>query len=986
MTQDLPISQLPSITAAADDDQFVILDTSDGGTFKISLADLAAFINLGADGETAIAIRSIIYDDTAHRIVINYVDGTSLTSDSILGATGERGPPGEDGAAGAAGEQGPAGAKGDKGEKGDKGDQGDTGPAGEGSDIANLRFDDQSFTGEGTEESPIDISPEAVSESGFTYPDRQSETVAIDKTSTVSETGRINIAVFPGRQTQDRGDYMAVASVNLTASNRTSFQRQQILVLRGGYNGTEIGRFDIDLSSPTNIEFENNTVHGVYFVFEWQDSRPVKMSINVVISDIVKTDKGPLHDPVISLINTEIRKQNPANDIDDLSSLVQINTRNLEAVRQITDNIDLEPTAVFEQIGFQIHDTAYVDALDPADDTAPTAYRYDSSRYARPNKFLYVQSKYIGVLIRDIDGNPIHADLIASRGDRTDYFVYQLHISDLQIISVWQSHVVRRLAITRQVEANAAAIARLQGSVSDLTGRVDDNAISARQRVALTGLTRHLIPATEQVNLVDGVVVKTILTPPQENTPASSDPSIQYTGVDLDATLDNKNEAGDLDFALPVKRTTFSGRHATDAGDHFQKIELNGWAAAGDYLDKVFVVKMDFKIYADHATKDARLFDWSINFGRICLDLRFEEDRINLVFNSTNALDNSGQSFVINDLSYEVEKRYTISLFFNVRPSGNTNVVDIYTVSHKQENDQVVQNGVGYLENFHWAPSDFRTMVVGSTDTFLSDDRALTWGDADRTTGSVVKRLDLNPPEYTTATGHRHEETEVQATGLLALIDDRVDGDPQADFDWEIGVDIDATTHNGTPCPPHWFAFNNHSIERVSFVYDRQDDRKYFRIWFTEPDLTADDLFSLGVNFDCFIGYYADRDHWNDIRVNVNDQNQDNFDIIHADNRTYIQVSIEQFEVPDLLSDVRTLLLKELSVLGTQYLGGDSVVFPGQINKITWLSAQKSLFGDSIGDFFLFANRINAAEDTDFYQSATGEVLSLGGAHNGGKG
>ena len=995
---DLKITELPPLTVATSDDLFVVVDTSEGTTHKILLSDLQSALGISAD-DAIVGISSILYDEVAGTITINYVNNAlpPLTTESLIGATGpqgEQGPPGEDGERGPKGDTGDAGAKGDKGEKGDKGDQGDTGPAGAKGDKGDqgdqgppgeggtgggtdLNFAEESFSGTGTLGQPIDIAAGAVTKVESNLGIGHTLAVNIDKTSTVSVTERSN---FASNIPATIGFLRASLNFTIQSSTRTALQRQQLLVFSNSGRTEELARFDIDFATTTNIALEITNNTGLYFSFEWQDSRPVTLVGFFTLNDFIMTAEGPLHEPIISLIDDEIRKKNPANDIDDLSSLVQINTRNLEAVRQITDNIDVEPVAVFEQIGFQIHDTAYVDDLDPADDIALDAVAAD--RTISANQFLYIQSKYIGVLVRGDEDASVHFDLIASRGDRTDYFIYRLQLASDTAITVWQSHVVRRLAVIRQVEANAAAIARLQGSVSELTSRVDDNAISARQRVALTDLTGYLVPSTGLVNLVDGVVVKTILTPPQENTPTNPDPAIQYNSVRLPATLDNPNAVADLTFGLPARRWTFNGRHPTDAGDHFQLIKMKGWKTAGDYLDKVFALKIDCKLYADHVTTRSRFFDWFINPNVICIDTEFIDNQIKLNLNA-----NDQKLTIIENM--EPEKRYTISLFFSIKNTDNFGErLNLSAYAHRHDNDEVVFAGKGAVaeDALFWRSIQAEDMIVGGLEPNLTGDeyRALVWGDADRTTGSIVKRLTLNPPEYTTATGHRHEETEVQATGVLALIDDRVDTENQNNFDWEIGVDIDATTHNGVPCPKHWFAFNNHSIERITFVYDRNDSRKYFRIWFEEPNLTADDLFSLGVNFDCFIGYYANRDNWNDIRVNVNDQNQDDFTIIHADGRTYIQVSIEQYEVPDLLDDVRTLLLKELSVLGTQYLGGDSLAFPGQINKITWLSAEKTLFGDTDAEFDTFANRINASEDTDFYQPADGEVLAIDGGGGAG--
>ena len=980
---DLKITELPPLAVATADDLFVVVDTSEGTTHKILLSDLQSALGVSSD-DTIVGISSILYDEVAGTITINYVNNAlpPLTTESLIGATGpqgDQGPPGEDGERGPKGDTGDAGAKGDKGEKGDKGDQGDTGPAGPAGDDGagggtDLHFDDASFSGAGTEASPIDIDAGAVLETLQDYNTIESTYTTIDKDSTITETGEKNI----GTTYFLRGNFRATLTADLTNSTRTSFQKQQLVIRRGNNNqGEELHRFDIDLSISNHLEFSLISSGFVYVGFEWQDSRPIFMGIVLALSEIKRTLDGPLHDPVISLIKTEINKQNPANDIDDLSSLVQINTRNLEAVRQITDNIDLEPTAVFEQIGFQVHDTAYVDALDPADDSLPTAGQYDGSRFVRAHQFLYVQSKYIGVLTRDLDGNPIHADLIASRGDRTDYFVYQLHISDLQIISVWQSHVVRRLAIARQVEANAAAIARLQGSVSDLTGRVDDNAISARQRVALTGLTRHLIPATGLTNLIDGITVGAIYDIPQEDTDRGDDPTVKPDPVDLSPTLDNFAAATGLTFNETLARTTFGGTHPTDAGDHFQSLIASNWNLAADSKPSdSFCLRLDCKLYADHVTKSSTLLYWKIDGDIYSLDIEFEDGEAILYV--VNGPSNIPIKRAIGTMRTEV--RHRINLFIG----GLKNITyDLFTTIHRLDPDEAVLVSSLNDRRSLLNSGNISRLIIGTSPL----KKARVWGDANRVSGSLAKRLDFNPPEYTTETGHRHEQTEVQATGVLALITDREDGDPQADFDWEIGVDIDATTHNGQPCPAHWFAFNNHSIERVSFVYDRQDDRKYFRIWFTEPDLTADDLFSLGVNFDCFIGYYADRDHWNDIRVNVNDQNQDDFTIIHADGRTYIQVSIEQFEVPDLLSDVRTLLLKELSVLGTQYLGGDSTVFPGQISTVTWLKLDHSILGGRNKSGIIDAtiseqgiSTVSAYDDDELYTRPTGEVLSLGGA------
>ena len=987
---DLPISELPTIAAAGDDDEMVIVDTGLGTTHKISLAALATALGLGdaEDRGPLVSISTVTYDQGSGTLTIALTDGREIETSSLIGAMGAQGPRGEDGASGSqgdqgmkgdTGEQGPSGADGDdgaagargpKGDKGEKGDTGDTGPAGEdgsGGGGTELHFRNHSFSGVGTAEDQIDIAAGAVTKTLTRISEASSVVFNIDKSTTVSETGGRNL---PTTQDINNAVIHIDFEIRIASTNRTALQRQQLVVLDGSFAGDELGRFDVEFGdNKIVLAVEKNTT--LHFRYEWQDSRPVQMNASLMLGGFSITDEGPLHEPIITLINNEISKRNPANDISDLSSLVQLNTRNLEVVRQITDNIDLEPVAVFERIGFQIKDDPYTDDLDPADDSI-------NNSTITPNQFLYVQAKYIGVFI-SAGGDDVHADLIASRGDRTDYFVYRLHISSDTRITVWQSHVVRRLAVIRQIEANAAAIEELQGDLSLLRNKIDANEISARQRLALTDLTSYLTPATEIGNLVDGVVVKVILTPPQESTPASGDAKTQHNSVNLPATLNNLTDTADLTFALPVKRTTFRGTHPTDRGDFFQKIEMAGWIAASDYRDKVFILKIDWKLYADHVTKNSRLVDWTINFTRICIDIRFKDIGPILFINKNDIFTGNSESSGTTDI-IQPEKRHTLSVALKVNDAGD--LVDISFHWHRHDNDQIVNlNTLSFDTNTTWDPVALRSMIIGSTDTFLADDSALVWGDADRTTGSVVKRLDLNPPEYTTASGHRREQTEVQATGVLALLNDRVDGDPQADFDWETGVDIDATTHNGSPCPKHWFAFNNHSIERVCIKYRRYFNvRRYFRIWFTEPNLTADDLFPLGVNFDCFIGYYANRDNWNDIRINVNDQNQDDFTIVHEDNRTYIQVEIPASqELPDLLPDVSTLLLKELSVLGTQYLGGDSVVFPGQINKITWISAEKSLFGSTYQEFAAFANRINAAEDSDFYRLPSGEVLSLGG-------
>ena len=92
---------------------------------------------------------------------------------------------------------------------------------------------------------------------------------------------------------------------------------------------------------------------------------------------------------------------------------------------------------------------------------------------------------------------------------------------------------------------------------------------------------------------------------------------------------------------------------------------------------------------------------------------------------------------------------------------------------------------------------------------------------------------------------------------------------------------------------------------------------------------------------------------------------------------------------PDLLADVRTLLLKELSVLGTQYLGGDSTVFPGQISTVTWLKLDHIILGGLDNDVVISdqgITTVSAYDDDDLYTRPTGEVLSLGGAITEGKG
>ena len=62
-----------------------------------------------------------------YTLTIHYTDGTSMTTTSIRGATGERGPQGIQGERGLQGERGPQGIQGERGEKGETGERGPQG-------------------------------------------------------------------------------------------------------------------------------------------------------------------------------------------------------------------------------------------------------------------------------------------------------------------------------------------------------------------------------------------------------------------------------------------------------------------------------------------------------------------------------------------------------------------------------------------------------------------------------------------------------------------------------------------------------------------------------------------------------------------------------------------------------------------------------------------------------------------------------------------
>ena len=84
----------------------------------------------GDDGEDGNGIASAVLN-ADYTLTLRFTDGTSYTTPSIRGATGETGAKGDTGATGPQGPKGDTGAKGDTGEAGPKGDTGDTGPKGD---------------------------------------------------------------------------------------------------------------------------------------------------------------------------------------------------------------------------------------------------------------------------------------------------------------------------------------------------------------------------------------------------------------------------------------------------------------------------------------------------------------------------------------------------------------------------------------------------------------------------------------------------------------------------------------------------------------------------------------------------------------------------------------------------------------------------------------------------------------------------------------
>lgn len=83
----------------------------------------------GPTGATGNGIESTVLNSD-YTLTITFTDGTSYTTPSIRGATGETGPQGATGATGATGPQGEQGPQGIQGEQGEQGVQGETGPQG----------------------------------------------------------------------------------------------------------------------------------------------------------------------------------------------------------------------------------------------------------------------------------------------------------------------------------------------------------------------------------------------------------------------------------------------------------------------------------------------------------------------------------------------------------------------------------------------------------------------------------------------------------------------------------------------------------------------------------------------------------------------------------------------------------------------------------------------------------------------------------------
>ena len=828
-----------------------------------------------------------------------------------------------------------------------------------------LNYDEHSFTGDGTTDSPLEVSGEAVLEQTVVFTIMESPPpVEINKTDRINETFTTHICIFipnvDGEFPILDGILTGTVRLALRDSTLTTLQSSRIEVI--SEDGSVVyGMQDAVFGGITPISIALNNVDVPRLCLRWvgRDSRIFSAILNVSFDDIVLTSEGPLRDNVVALANNAvIQRTEPIKaQLSETSDLLNDTIRTQHTIKAITDDLESITITRYEPVAFVVSNDPYLTDFSGA---------YVGARNVRTQDFVYVLGSSQRIAMSNPDGDDVGFSLEGSNGDPV-YFRYRPHIATATTLNVNHSIRIETLQVKQDIITLRNDVSALQQNVNANRRAIDDNTLLSDEREAVGLLTQNLVDNDTFVNVVDGVHVLKIYNIPENTTHGEA--------VDLEPLVSRTSTTECIHFDDKIERITYNGNKATDRGNLFDRLTLKNVGynllKPGTYLDGNYIFKLDFKPFDNHYAARQGLFFWEVRTGET-YTVELRDRKLTIIADIQDG--EEGETFGPVQIDEELigEKRHgiTISLIMlngfmlGIRVScfrhDTAGVVEVGTMTLEADNDSISS---ALLQFQH-----LQNIVLGSG----AENNGEVWSDF---FNPAVRDRSKYPVPYTTDDGFYTRQEKVFITGTTTVFADL----PQTDNDWEIGFDIaDAqATIDGANCAPKMFALGNIPMDRFTLRHKATTigtgPRSECKFWFKQENLTKDDFFPKPASIGLAWGYSQDYSQY-DYHFFVSSEDADQYTIDRqVDGYSILTVPInpEQARLITSIADMRTLVFKDFSVLWTPYFGDDSTMASGTIYSLGYYYISDADYTTDL------VSRITSESDTAFYRLAEGKKLEF---------